>query len=686
MQTVHVKITKGRRIASVCVILFFFAFFALDLIKIQIIEGEEYDAASSAVSERTATISAARGEIVDCNGTPLIYNTQGYTVIFDAAYFPSGDENAARNEIIISLIKHFEENSLEWIDTLPLVFDEKGNIVYKEDSDALIKEMKSADMLKLNEYATAQNCFDALVDRFDLQSYGVQEARKIASVRYGMMRIYFKIGTPYVFANSVPNETVSLIKENSGFYKGVDVRVDPVRNYADGTLAPHILGRVGAIDAEEYAEKKSLGYKITDQIGKSGIESAMEEYLKGTDGVETVYIDSNGERSSVVTTPPVQGNNVVLTINAPLQKVTQDALESALLDYAGTKGNMVEDAGAAVVIDCRTGAILASATYPTYDISTYAENAAALNTAAGSPLWNRALLSTYATGSTMKPSVAIAALEEGAIQEETTVYCSGSYEYLGQYFKCEQSHDTRHVNVVNAIDESCNTFFYEVGKTIGIEKMNEYRILFGLGSKTGCELGEASGVLDSPEYRSSLGQTWLPGYTVQSAIGQAGNLFSPIQLANYCATVANGGTRYKTHFVKSVKSYDYSQTVYETKPEIVAKTGISAETLDIVKRGMLKVGTTGYCAEYFRGLPVQVACKTGTSQEIRQIEGQSVKINNGFLIAFAPYENPEIAIAVVGEGMTSGVFVAPVVREVCDYYFGQSGTFEELQPENTFIP
>ena len=686
MQILHVKITLGRRIASVCVVLFFFVFFIFDLVKIQLIDGEKYNAASLAISERTASISAARGEIVDSNGTPLVYNTQGYTIIFDAAYFPSAQEQNMRNEIILSLIRHFEDNSLEWIDILPLVFDENGAIVYKEDSENLIKEMKSADMLKLNDYATAQNCFDALIQHYALENYSPDDARKIASVCYGMKRIYFKIGTPYVFATNVPDETVSLIKENSGFYQGVDVRVDPVRNYADGKLAPHILGRVGAIDAEEYAEKKALGYKITDQTGKSGIEYAMEQYLRGVDGVETVYIDANGNRSSEVTTAPVQGNNVVLTINAPLQQVAQDALRDALLDYAGTKGNMVDDAGAVVVIDCNTGAILACATYPTYDISTYAENAAALNTASGSPLWNRALLSTYATGSTMKPSVAIAALEDGAILEETTVYCSGSYEYLGQHFKCEQSHDTRHVNVVNAIDESCNTFFYEVGKNIGIEKMNEYRTLFGLGSKTGCELAEAAGVLDSPEYRSSIGQTWLPGYTVQSAIGQAGNLFSPIQLANYTATIANGGTRYKTHFVKSVKSHDYSQTIYETKPEIVAETGVSAETLDIVKRGMLKVGTTGYCADYFDHLSVQIACKTGTSQEIRQIEGESVKINNGFLIAFAPYENPEIAIAVVGEGMTSGVFVAPVVADICEYYFGQSGTFEDFSPEDTFIP
>ncbi len=678
------KINSARRIAAVCVILFFFVFFAFDLVKIQIVDGAEYDAASSAVSERTAPIAAARGEIVDCNGKPLVYNDQGYSIIFDAAYFPT--EQAERNNIILSLIKLFESNSLEWIDNLPLVFDAAGSIAYKEDSDSEIKEMKSPDLLKLNDYATAQNCFDALIERYELQAYSAQDARKIASVRYEMERTFFRIGTPYTFALSVPDEIVSKIKENSGFYKGVDVSVVPVRKYTDGTLAPHILGRTGAIDAEEYKEKKDKGYKITDYIGKSGIELAMESYLKGTDGEATVYTDGSGNRTTEVTTPPVQGNTVVLTIDSGLQKVAQNALEAALLDYAGTKGNMVDNAGAVIVINCRDGSILASATYPSFDISTYSENAEALNEAPGSPLWNRALLSTYATGSTMKPSVAIAALEEGIIDESTRIRCTGSYVYLNQHFKCEQAHETSLVNVVQAIDESCNTFFYEVGRMLGIEKMNEYRTLLGLGSKTGCELGEAAGVLDSPEYRASINQKWLPGYTVQSAIGQAGNLFTPIQLANYCATIANGGTRYKTHFVKSIKSYDYSQTIVEKGAEVVSQTGISQKTLDIVKRGMLEVGTTGYCAKYFKNLPVQVAAKTGTSQEIRKLNGVSVKINNGFLIAFAPYDNPEIAIAAVGEGMTSGVFVAPVVAEIVDYYFGQSDEMEKYQPENTLIP
>ena len=673
----HVKITGTRRIVSLCVLLAFFAFFIFDLVKIQIVDGPEYAAASNAVSERTAVIPSARGEIVDCNGQELVYNAQGYSLIFDYAYFPT--DQTERNAIISNLIDLFEKNSIEWIDNLPLVFDANGNIVYKEDSENLIKEMKSKDMLNLNDYATAQNCFDALISRYKLEEYPLEKARKIASVCYEMKRLFFSIGYPYTFAAEVPDSLISYVKENNATYPGVDVSVVPVREYLDGTLAPHVLGRIGAIDADEYKKLKEDGYKITDLIGKSGIELAMEEYLKGTDGEETIYWDGEGNKTSAVTIQPVHGNTVVLTIDAGLQKVAQDSLRDTLLANPG----IVADAGAVVVLNCKTGAILASASYPTYDITQYSENVKALNENPAAPLWNRALLSTYATGSTMKPSVAIAALEEGLIDEDYTVYCSGMYNFLGQKFKCEQSHKTAHVNVVNAIDESCNTFFYEVGKNLGIEKMNEYRTLFGLGSKTGCELGEAAGILDSPEYRASLGQTWLPGFVVQSAIGQAGNLFTPIQLANYCAVIANGGTRYRTHFVKSIKNYDYSQTLVETKPEILSRMAISDKTLEIVQRGMHAVGAR---SSYFKDVPVQIAAKTGTSQEMRNLGGGTVKVNNGFLIAFAPYENPEIAIAVVGEGFKAGSKLSPVVAAICNYYFGQSDSMQKNQQENVLIP
>ncbi len=678
------RIVKSRHIAAVCVVLIFFSALVGDLIKLQIIDGDSYAEAVSSVSTRTATITAARGEIVDTNGNKLVYNEQNYSIVFNASYFPAEQEK--RNEIIISLIRLFEDNGLEWIDNVPLVYDSKGVIQFKEDSDSLIKQMKSRNMLNLNGYATAEECYNALIEEFELESFDKYDARKVASVCFEMMRQEFSVSAPYTFAEDVPEDISSSIMENSSFYEGVETKVVPVRTYTDGTLAPHILGMVGSIDAEEYSELKEKGYKMNDTVGKSGIELAMEDYLKGTDGEETIYTDDEGNRTSEVTKEPEQGNTVVLTIDSNMQKVAQDALKSALEDYAGTVGNQVPNAGAVVVLSCKDSSILACASYPTYDISTYAENAEELNKATGSPLWNRALMSTYATGSTAKPSVAIAALEEGIIDEDYTVYCNGSYTYLGQTFKCEQAHATAFVNVVNAIDESCNTFFMEVGRLLGIEKMNEYRNLLGLGSKTGCELNEATGVLDSPEYRSTLGQDWLPGYTVQSAIGQAGNLWTPIQLANYVNTIANGGTRYRTHFVKSIKSADYTETILENKAEVVCETGISEETLDIVKRGMREVGVTGYCAKYFSHLPVEVACKTGTSQEYRKIGGVSTKINNGFLIAFAPYDDPQIAIAVVGEGMVSGVYVAPVVAAIVEYYCGLSDSSPEIQTEGQLIP
>ena len=680
------RLSKGRRITVACIISFLFIILAVDLISVQLIHAEDYEKLVSAVTAKSSVISASRGEVVDCNGNKLIYNDQSYNLIFEGAYFPSAKEQENRNKIILSLINLLEKKKVEWNNNLPLEFDKQGEIQFKKDSENEIKIMKSSDMLNVNEYATAQNCYDILVSDYALEEYEPKDAIKIAAVCYDMKRNYFDVNNTYVFAENVPDDIVSYVKENNSFYQGVDVEVTPIRAYSDGKLAPHILGMTGLINAEEYAEYKDKGYKMDDFVGKSGIELAMEEYLKGKDGEKTVYTDDEGNKTTKITKEPENGNTVVLTINSGLQKVASDALREALQSYSTNQKNMVRDAGAVVVLNCADSSVLACASYPTYDITTYGEDVGKLSQDSAAPLWNRALMSTYACGSTAKPSVAIAALEEGTIDEDYTVYCNGSYTYLGQKFKCEQAHEHIFVDVVHAIDESCNTFFMEVGKIVGIEKMNEYRTQLGLGAKTGCELNEAVGVLDSPEYRASINQEWLPGYTVQSAIGQAGNLFTPIQLANYVNTIANGGTRYRTHFVKSIKSADYSKTVSETAPEVVCDTGISEETLDIVKRGMREVGVTGYCAKYFSHLPVEVACKTGTSQEIRKLNGISVKINNGFLIAFAPYDEPEIAIAAVGEGMVSGVYVAPVIAAIVEYWCGMSGSTPEVQPENAIIP
>lgn len=680
--------SRGRRIAAGCLFVAFFALFSFDLVKVQLVDGETYRAESAAVSAHSVKVNAARGEIVDRYGNALVTNRQGYALVFDGAYFPTPAEQGERNVIIVKLINLLNSKGEEWNDALPLELNENNEVVFKEDSDYQIKRIKAEDMLNLNEYATAQNCFDALVARYQLEAYDTYTALKVSSVCLAMKEIGFGKSTPYTFANDVSAETVAYVKEKSTDFPGVDVEVVPYREYADGTVAPHLLGRVAAINAEEYAEKKDEGYGINDKIGKDGLEAALENYLRGKSGTKTLTMDANGTvTGSEYTVEPEQGNTVQLTIDSGLQKVLQDALHDTLLEYAAEFNNPVAPAGAGVVIDCNTGEILACATYPTYDISTYSENYAELAQNETAPLWNRALMSSYATGSTMKPSVAIAALEEGIIDETFTVYCNGSFTYYDQHFKCEQDHASRNVNVVAAIKESCNIFFYVVGDMLGITKMNEYRTLFGFGQATGCELKENIGRLDSPEYRASLAQTWMPGYTIQSAIGQAGNLISPIQLANYCATIANGGTRYRTHFVKSILKYDNSQVILSNDPVINCETGISQKTMDIVRTGMHQVCTSGYCYTYFNTLDddIDPAAKTGTSQEYRMINGQSTKINNGFLITYAPYDEPQIAMALVGEGMTSGVYVAPIAKAVYEYYFAESADMAAAQEENTLL-
>ena len=679
---------KYRRITAALLFIAVFAVFAGRMANLQLVQGSTYRAESNAVSQRTVSVSAARGGIVDRYGTPLVENHQGYALVFDGAYFPPASEQEERDKIIISLIRKLEASGEGWNNTLPLEIDADGKPAFMADRDSDIKKIKREDLLNLNDYATAQNCFDALVSRYKLEEYTPEEALKIGSVCLAMKEIGFGISTPYTFADDVSERTVAAIKENSVFYRGVDVEVVPYRDYTDGTIAPHLLGTVGFINAEEYAEKKDEGYSITDSIGKSGIEYAMEAYLRGKPGIKTVYTDASGNvTGSEITKDPEQGNTVVLTIDSGLQKVAQEALAQAMNDYAVEKGNMVTPAGAVVAIDCNTGEILCSASYPTYNIANYYDNYSELSQRDGDPLWNRALQSSYAPGSTMKPSVACAALETGLIDENYTVYCSGKYTYLGQEFKCEQAHASPYVNVVHAIQESCNTFFYEVGKNLGITKMNEYHVLFGFGQKTGVEVSEAAGILDSPEYRESLNQPWLPGYTVQSAIGQAGNLVSPVQLCNYCATIANGGTRYSVHLVKSVLKYDNSRVVIEKTPEIVNKVGLSQKTLDLVREGMHRLCKIGYCRKYFSHLKrsIDPSGKTGTSQEYRKINGKSTKINNGFFISFAPYDEPKIAVAVVGEGMTSGTYVAPVAAAIYEYYFSEGEEPVEAQAENSLL-
>lgn len=699
------ELRKNRRIAGTVIIGLLFLFLVFGLVKTQLIDADQYKAAADSLAVSSSSVKASRGEILDCNGKPLVTNRQGNSVVFKYSDFPSSKKQNERNDLIFSLIKLFEKNDIEWRDPLPLQY-KKGKLVIDKEKETEFEYMVSENMLEMEkgEKSTAEECLDALIKRYSLESYSREDARKIASVCFGMKYSYFSVSSPYTFAEDVPTEIVSAIKEKNSTFPGVDADSVSYREYSDKTSYSHILGVVGSISAEEYElETKKLNeklnddtitakeikvlknnaYTLNDSYGKSGIEATMESYLRGVNGIKTTTTNSDGSVTEDYLSKPQQGNTVVTTIDSELQKVAAQALQEMLIDnknssYFGT-------AGAMVVMNCKTGAVLANVSLPTYDITRYFKDYSKLAADTESPLWNRGVQSAYAPGSTMKPAISIAALEEEVADINTTCYCGGTYVLEDQTFKCLQSHG--YLNVTTALEKSCNIYFFEMGKKLGIDKMNKYCSLLGLGQKTGIELPEAEGVLASIANKEAAGQVWNPGDTVQAAIGQSDNLFTPLQLANYCATIANGGTRYKPYIIKSVLSADMSEVIYETEPEVLNTINVSEKTLKIVKQGMRQVIQNGGSSYYFQDCIVEAAGKTGTSQLKRTTEsGVVMDCNNGFFISFAPYDDPEIAIAIVAENALTGSQTSQAAVPVYNYYFGQKTSFDSAGTINELIP
>lgn len=693
---------KMRTTAFIVAVLFVVSFFIADLFRIQIINRDEYDSKTISLSKASSEIEALRGEILDSNGKALVYNVRSNSVYIDASYFPSSSKKAERNEILLSLVKLFEEKVVEYKSSLPITAV-NGVIVFTEDSDNDKKYLFQKDYLNLNSYATAQNCYDALCEFYDFQNMSQDEILKVGGILFEMRKGDFSKSNPFTLAENVSDDVVAVIKEQSRFYQGIEIRVDTGRAFYDGTIAPHIIGYYDSISAEEYAkvteeykqklndttltdeEKESLklkAYGMTDKIGKFGIENAMENELRGTNGIMTTTTNSDGTKTTAITRNPQNGNNVILTIDADFQKKVQDILAARIDSTKGSKN--VAAAGSIVVMDVNDFSVLACATYPSYDLSTYKENIVALNTDETAPLWNRALRSTYEPGSTVKPLVALAGLEEGIVTADQLIKCTALYTYFSDMtFRCYNvgSHAGSEINVKQALRYSCNIYFYEVGRQLGISKMNDYFKKLGLGSKTGVEITEATGVVAGPEEREAKGLVWYPGDTVQAAIGQADNLFTPIQLCSYVSTLANGGTRYKAHFVKSIKSADYSETIYEAEPVILNENEFSRSSLKTVREGMVMMANSQAA---FQGLPYQIAAKTGTAEAKRKVNGVTVEFTNGFMISYAPADNPEIAVVIAVENITSGGMGA-YVRDVYEAYFNGNSEVTNAQQSGTVL-
>ena len=665
------NLLKNRLFYLAILILLVGGLFSVSLFKTQIVRGAEYAELNRSTSVYTNTTEAARGEIVDRNGVALARNRMCFNVQFNRLYLPADQLNAT----ILAMIEILEQNGDSWNDTLPITLAEPFAFApYQvpdgedqpsdEKVEATIAKVKRQN--NLNVYATAENVMDKLIDTYDLQEYDRATARKIAGVRYEMVERGYSNGTPYTFAEDVSMTTVTMVQEKNVTYPGVDSVEDTVREYPNGTLAPHLLGYIGPISAEEYTELSQQGYKLNATVGKDGVEKLYESYLKGTPGKTQVSRDKQGNILSVEEVQqPVAGNTIRLTIDARLQATVQELLDAKIKEIAATKGvdkGRDANAGTAVVIDTRTGEILAAVNSPTYDVNTFQKNYTELLEDSRRPLYNRAFKGTYTPGSVFKPAVALAGLSEGTITPSSTVYCGHVYTYYSDYQpQCLGTHGN--ISLTRALQVSCNIYFYDVARRVGIDPIGKIANQLGLGVKTGVELAESSGQISSPDVKSQLNPTekWGPGDVIQAGIGQGYTTVTPLQLANYAATIANHGTHYTPHMVKSIERHDGSETVYET-PVQSTKVDVSEEDFAAVEAGMVAVAKVGSGRSGFANYTYTVGAKTGTPQ----VPGGSP---NAVFICFGPVGYPEIAVCIIIEHGGDSVYLPTLARDIMNAYF-----------------
>ena len=644
---------------------------------LQIVSGEEYLERSTKRTSRTVTVTAPRGEILDRFGRPLVTNRMSFSVIFDATVW----DKSRREEVVTKLIGLCDGAGQEYNDTLPVTATEPFSYTYT-GGEGSADERGMAKYLKERKWEadlSANELIESLAERYELEATDKTLLRKLCGVCYEMEMRGFSKSQPYTFARDVDRELVTRIKEHSRSLPGVMIEVEPIREYKTKSAA-HILGRVGIIYREEYDELKKQGYKMTDMVGKDGIEKAYEKYLRGIDGSRTTETTTTGKTTTVLyEESPILGKNCILTIDLKMQEAAENAL-AELVPRLREEGKTNrrwggEDAkGAAVVaIDVKTGGILVSASYPTYDITQYSKNYNALYKDRYLPLLNRAIGGAYPPGSTFKMITAVAGMEEGIITPSEKMLTTGKYMYYApsttpmcdifrQYGKTHGKIDVR-----EAIQVSCNYFFYDVGRRVGIDTLASWAMRFGLGEKTGIEIGgEVSGQVASREAREAKNKTWYPGETLSAAIGQSDTMVTPIQLANYIAQLANRGVRYKPHLLKSVHEPDTEKVIEETTPEVISRVELSEETYSAVMQGMHMgaqvSGGTSYSV--FRDYPVRVGGKTGSAQA----PGGS----HAVYVAIAPIDDPEVAICILVENGGQGSRIPSVAKAVFDAYFGAS--------------
>ena len=696
---------------------------------LQIVHGAEYRAKSAVKIANRETVEAARGEILDRYGRVLVTNRATYQETLNAGAM---GEEAERNPNLLELLSICRAEGQEWEDTLaisqapPFTYTTDTPLAYAytdvttgEQKVALTnlgkllqalpilrKEEKQAMGLPTAEQAaaakslddlpqgpTAEALMEVLRTYFEIDaSVSDEDARALIGVLYEInLRSKDIKRTEYIFAQDVSIDFISAVKERK--LTGVKIEPTTVRQY-NTAAAAHLLGHTGAITAETWDRYKELDYNMNDTVGIDGVEQAFEEYLRGESGVRTQELSTSGKVvNETWEVEPEPGDNVMLTLDLRLQEKVEQVLAATIegLDSQDKKG------GAVVVQDVKDGGIQAMASYPTYDLSTIYSDSALYRQLADDPLKpfnNRATMGLYSPGSTFKPLVAIAALEEGLTTPTEKIQDTGAlqlpeeehYPYGDWHPKCwiYRQYGGTHgrENLADALRDSCNIYFYTMGHRLGIDKLNDYAALFGLGQTTGLELPEAKGRVASPATSEALGIPWYGGNLLNAAIGQDNTQLTMLQLSNYIATLINGGNHYATHLLKTVKSNDYSTTVEEYEPQLRDTLDLDPENVEAVKKGMWEVAndpkSTVY--KYLNDLAVEVGAKTGSAQVASAVEANAV------FTCFAPYDDPEIVISMVVEGGASGANLAQAVAEIVNYYFSAEETLESMHTENTLLP
>lgn len=661
--------------------------YGLRLIFLQLVNGDDFKSQATNTTDYKFTVTAARGDIVDSRGERIATSVTGYNVVLNKLLM--GDEDL--DGMLQKIVELLRANGESWNDTLLISQpDAAGNYTFTAEEGSTRDQKALAamkDNLGLQQYATANDVMEKLVEDYDLASYPLSWQRTLGGIHYEMQLQAFSNVNNFIMAENVSEATVATIKEHSLSLPGVEIVETSTRSYEQSTVLPHVLGRVGKITAEKWKVTdengqttyplREKGYNMNDIIGISGLESAYEDELRGKDGVETITRNSDGVIvDTALTTVPEPGHTVQLTIDSRFQKAVDKALAENIdmINRVYNTGSMKAAAGAAVVLDVKDGSVLAASNYPSFDQNLYATQYSEYSADESLPLFNRALQGLYTPGSTFKPAVAIAALDTGLINRYSTVNCTRVYTYYKDYRpKCTQhGHGNGPIDVVTAIKWSCNVFFYDVGRRLTSDVYDAYAYKLGLGQRTGVEVSEATGHLTTKN-----DSNYMESLDIQAAIGQGNTVVTPVQLATYAATIANRGTRYRTHFVKAILDSNTGEVLQETQPEVMDVIEDKGETFDLIQQGMIGVSQTiSALANY----PYTIACKTGTPQRSEgYYSGSSYRhYTNTMMIAYGPTEDAQIAIGIVVEYGGGGARAGNLMADIFNAYFAmQDGTLNE---------